>query len=141
MQIMPKVAFSSAVALFYRHRLWMDYNRMIKKTMQIFCQKWIFFQLGKSENDAFFISWNGFHYHLHVVFIFSCALLELWSEGTAPFEFSQLLAYRSGDMELVAKHLDELENENLRNLIASMISQNPSDRKSAEVYLDEQRGK
>lgn len=44
-------------------------------------------------------------------------------------------------MELVAKHLDELENENLRNLIASMISQNPSDRKSAEVYLDEQRGK
>lgn len=78
---------------------------------------------------------------LHVVFIFSCALLELWSEGTAPFEFSQLLAYRSGDMELVAKHLDELENENLRNLIASMISQNPSDRKSAEVYLDEQRGK
>lgn len=44
-------------------------------------------------------------------------------------------------MELVTKHLDELENENLRNLIASMISRNPSDRKSAEVYLDEQRGK
>lgn len=70
-----------------------------------------------------------------------CALLELWSEGTAPFEFSQLLAYRSGDMELVTKHLNELENENLRNLIASMISSNPADRRSAEVYLDEQRGK
>lgn len=70
-----------------------------------------------------------------------CALLELWSEGTAPFEFSQLLAYRSGDMELVTKHLNELENDNLRNLITSMISRNPADRKSAEVYLDEQRGK
>lgn len=73
--------------------------------------------------------------------ICSCALLELWSEGSAPFEFSQLLAYRSGDMELVAKHLDQLENENLRNLIASMISRIPSDRKSAEVYLDEERGR
>lgn len=70
-----------------------------------------------------------------------CALLELWGEGTTPFEFSQLLAYRSGDLELVTKHLDELENENLRNLISSMISRNPADRKSAEVYLDEQRGK
>lgn len=44
-------------------------------------------------------------------------------------------------MELVAKHLNELENDNLRNLITSMISRNPTDRKSAEVYLDEQRGK
>lgn len=75
------------------------------------------------------------------IFSAGCALLELWSEGTAPFEFSQLLAYRSGDLELVTKHLNELENDNLRNLITSMISRNPTDRKSAEVYLDEQRGK
>lgn len=67
--------------------------------------------------------------------------MELWSEGTAPFEFSQLLAYRSGDQELVTKHLDQLENNNLRDLIASMISRNPGDRKSAEVYLDEERGR
>lgn len=70
-----------------------------------------------------------------------CALLELWSEGTAAFEFSQLLAYRKGDLEVVTKHLDKLENEDLRNLIASMISRNPADRKSAEVYLFQQRGK
>lgn len=74
-------------------------------------------------------------------FSISCALLELWSEGTAPFEFSQLLAYRSGDQELVTKHLGQLENNNLRNLIASMISRTPEDRKSAEVYLDEERGR
>lgn len=71
----------------------------------------------------------------------SCALLELWSEGTAPFEFSQLLAYRSGDMELVTAHLDQLENDNLRQLISSMISLDPKERKSADVYLDEERGR
>lgn len=70
-----------------------------------------------------------------------CALLELWSEGTAPFEFSQLLAYRAGDLELVKKHLKGIENENLRNLIASMINRNPKERKSAEIYLDQMRGK
>lgn len=68
-------------------------------------------------------------------------MLELWSEGTAPFEFSQLLAYRAGDLELVKKHLKGIENENLRNLIASMINLNPKERKSAEIYLDQMRGK
>lgn len=72
---------------------------------------------------------------------FRCALLELWSEGTAPFEFSQLLAYRSGEMELVTNHLQQVENDNLRNLIASMISLDPKQRKSADVYLDEERGR
>lgn len=75
------------------------------------------------------------------IFSAGCALLELWSEGTAPFEFSQLLAYRAGEMELVKKHLKEIENENLRNLIASMISRNPKERKSAEIYLDQERGR
>lgn len=75
------------------------------------------------------------------IFSAGCALLELWSEGTAPFEFSQLLAYRAGEMELVNKHLKEIENKNLRKLIASMISLNPKERKSAEIYLDQHRGR
>lgn len=74
-------------------------------------------------------------------YVFSCALLELWSEGTAPFEFSQLLAYRAGEMELVKKHLSGIQNDNLAKLISSMISLNPEDRKSAEIYLDEERGR
>lgn len=74
-------------------------------------------------------------------YIFRCALLELWSEGTAPFEFSQLLAYRAGEMELVKKHLSGIQNEDLANLISSMISLNPDDRKTAEIYLDEERGR
>ncbi|XP_053946645.1 phosphoinositide 3-kinase regulatory subunit 4 isoform X1 [Anastrepha ludens] len=75
------------------------------------------------------------------IFSAGCALLELWTEGTAPFELSQLLAYRSGDNELVTKHLESIENEHLRTLLSSMINLNPMCRKSAEDYLDGERGR
>ncbi|EAA06372.6 AGAP000602-PA [Anopheles gambiae str. PEST] len=75
------------------------------------------------------------------IFSAGCALLELWTEGTAPFEFSQLLAYRRGEVDLVRKHLDGIENERLRQLVESMLSPDPRDRKSAELYLDQERGK
>ncbi|XP_055699019.1 phosphoinositide 3-kinase regulatory subunit 4 [Phlebotomus papatasi] len=74
------------------------------------------------------------------IFSAGCALLELWCEGTAPFEFSQLLYYRKGDQELVTKHLNGIDNARLRNLIASMLNRNPAERKSAEIYLDQERG-
>lgn len=75
------------------------------------------------------------------IFSAGCALLELWTEGTAtaPFEFSQLLTYRNGENELVLKHLKSIEDENLRNLFSSMLSINPKERKSAEIYLDMER--
>uniref|UniRef100_A0A182J607 non-specific serine/threonine protein kinase n=1 Tax=Anopheles atroparvus TaxID=41427 RepID=A0A182J607_ANOAO len=75
------------------------------------------------------------------IFSVGCALLELWTEGTAPFEFSQLLAYRRGDVDLVRKHLDGIENERLRELIRSMLNLDPRERKSAELYLDQERGR
>ncbi|EDW83237.1 uncharacterized protein Dwil_GK22752 [Drosophila willistoni] len=75
------------------------------------------------------------------IFSAGCALLELWTEGTAPFELSQLLAYRRGERELVEKHLAGIENERLRNLLASMIDIHSINRKSAEDYLDQERGK
>lgn len=75
------------------------------------------------------------------IFSAGCALLELWIEGTAPFEFSQLLAYRSGDQDLVSKHLQGIDNDHLRNLISSMLHRNPKERKSAEIYLDQERGR
>jgi len=76
------------------------------------------------------------------IFSAGCALLELWTEGigTAPFEFSQLLTYRNGENKLVNRHLNAIEDENLRNLLSSMLSINPKDRKSAEIYLDMERG-
>lgn len=77
------------------------------------------------------------------IFSAGCALLELWTEGTgtAPFEFSQLLTYRNGENELVMKHLKAIEDENLRSLLTSMLSINPKERKSAEIYLDMERGR
>ncbi|XP_049286740.1 phosphoinositide 3-kinase regulatory subunit 4 [Anopheles funestus] len=75
------------------------------------------------------------------IFSAGCALLELWTEGTAPFEFSQLLAYRRGEVDLVQKHLDGIENERLRELVESMLSLDARERKSAELYLDQERGK
>lgn len=76
------------------------------------------------------------------IFSAGCALLELWTEGTgtAPFEFSQLLTYRNGENEMVMKHLKNIEDDNLRELLTSMLSINPKERKSAEIYLDTHRG-
>lgn len=75
------------------------------------------------------------------IFSAGCALLELWTEGTAPFEFSQLLSYRNGDKELVTKHLNSIDDINLRSLLTSMLHINPKERKSAELYLDQERGR
>ncbi|XP_049532071.1 phosphoinositide 3-kinase regulatory subunit 4 [Anopheles darlingi] len=74
------------------------------------------------------------------IFSAGCALLELWTEGTAPFEFSQLLAYRRGEEDLVLRHLDGIEDGRLRELIRSMLSLEPRERLSAELYLDQERG-
>uniref|UniRef100_A0A2M4B9Q5 non-specific serine/threonine protein kinase n=1 Tax=Anopheles marajoara TaxID=58244 RepID=A0A2M4B9Q5_9DIPT len=74
------------------------------------------------------------------IFSAGCALLELWTEGTAPFEFSQLLAYRRGEEDLVLRHLNGIEDGRLRELIRSMLSLDPRERLSAELYLDQERG-
>lgn len=42
---------------------------------------------------------------------------------------------------MVEKHLESIENENLRNLLTSMLDLTPMNRKSAEDYLDQERGK
>ncbi|XP_018572792.1 phosphoinositide 3-kinase regulatory subunit 4 isoform X2 [Anoplophora glabripennis] len=73
------------------------------------------------------------------IFSAGCALLELWNELHVPFEYSQLLAYRSGKYS-PQKHLDKLEDPDLRVLISSMIEKEPSKRHSAEDYLAQHRG-
>lgn len=49
-----------------------------------------------------------------------------------------MFLYRAGEFKLVEEHLNGIENDNLRQLIASMISLNPNDRKSAETYILEE---
>lgn len=57
----------------------------------------------------------------HFFFKHRCALLELWNELHFPFDYSQLLSYRSGKYS-PQKHLDKLEDPNLRKLVSSMIN-------------------
>lgn len=47
------------------------------------------------------------------IFSAGCSLTELFNEGHPPFDFSQLLAYRSGEFN-VAQQLDKLEDKNIR---------------------------
>ncbi|CAG9829186.1 unnamed protein product [Diabrotica balteata] len=73
------------------------------------------------------------------IFSAGCALLELWNELHVPFEYSQLLAYCSGKYS-PEKHLNKLDDPNLRSLISSMIEKDPTKRKRADDYLAEYRG-
>ncbi|XP_033210037.1 phosphoinositide 3-kinase regulatory subunit 4 isoform X2 [Belonocnema kinseyi] len=74
------------------------------------------------------------------IFSAGCALTELYNEGHPPFDFSQLLAYRSGEYS-ASKHLDKIEDEGIREILISMLEKNPANRKSAEIYLSQARGK
>ncbi|XP_015597151.1 phosphoinositide 3-kinase regulatory subunit 4 isoform X2 [Cephus cinctus] len=74
------------------------------------------------------------------IFSAGCTLTELYNEGHPPFDFSQLLAYRNGEYS-ASKHLDKIEDTGIRELLCSMLERNPLNRKSAEIYLSQARGK
>ncbi|EFN87043.1 phosphoinositide 3-kinase regulatory subunit 4 isoform X1 [Harpegnathos saltator] len=73
------------------------------------------------------------------IFSAGCALTELYNEGHPPFDFSQLLAYRNNEYS-VSKHLDSIDDSGIRDLLSSMLERNPTNRKSAELYLSQARG-
>lgn len=70
-----------------------------------------------------------------------CALLELWNDGTPALDLPGLLAYRNGEDRPPTMTLPDTCEEELRTLLESMTERNPKDRRSAEIYLDEARGK
>ncbi|CAH0696333.1 unnamed protein product [Spodoptera exigua] len=74
------------------------------------------------------------------IFSAGCALLELWNDGTPALDLPGLLAYRNGEDRPSTMTLST-DDEELKNLLHSMTERNPRDRKSAELYLDEARGK
>ncbi|KAL3206907.1 hypothetical protein MRX96_039858 [Rhipicephalus microplus] len=63
---------------------------------------------------------------------------ELFTEGHPPFYFSQLLSYRSGEYS-PDKILEKIDDVDLREMIQHMLQKDPSQRLSAEQYLDQQR--
>ncbi|GAA5975929.1 hypothetical protein JCM10908_005330 [Rhodotorula pacifica] len=73
------------------------------------------------------------------VFSLGCVLAELWMEGTPPFTLSQLFKYREGEYSL-EPYLAEIEDVEIRSLIRSMLSLDPSARLSFADYLVQNRG-
>ncbi|KAI5713526.1 hypothetical protein M8J76_000865 [Diaphorina citri] len=75
------------------------------------------------------------------IFSAGCVLAELFSDGClAPFDFSQLLAYRNDEYS-PSPILDKLEDPRVRALISSMIQKIPAKRVSAENSLNNERGR
>ncbi|GAA6002182.1 hypothetical protein JCM10207_003113 [Rhodosporidiobolus poonsookiae] len=72
------------------------------------------------------------------VFAAGCVIAELWMEGTPPFTLSQLFKYREGEYNLDT-YLAEIEDVEIRSLIRSMISLDPSSRLSFADYLTHYR--
>ncbi|XP_047035131.1 phosphoinositide 3-kinase regulatory subunit 4 [Helicoverpa zea] len=74
------------------------------------------------------------------IFSAGCALLELWNDGTPALDLPGLLAYRNGEDRPPTMTLST-DDPQLRTLLHSMTERNPRDRRTAELYLDEARGK
>ncbi|XP_033097119.1 phosphoinositide 3-kinase regulatory subunit 4-like [Anneissia japonica] len=68
------------------------------------------------------------------IFSAGCVIAELFTEGHAPFDLSQLLAYRSGHYSPDAV-LDRIEDPHIKGLVKHMLQMDPSARYSAEEYL------
>jgi phosphoinositide-3-kinase regulatory subunit 4 len=71
------------------------------------------------------------------IFSLGCLLAELFMERPL-FDFAQLLAYRDRKYDPTQELLSEIHDKNILNMILSMISLNPSDRKTINEYLVEQ---
>lgn len=74
------------------------------------------------------------------IFSAGCVITELFTEGTSPFDLSQLLAYRAGEYT-PNKLAQTIEDVNIRELVIHMMQRDPAVRWTAERYLVDQRGK
>ncbi|XP_054707486.1 phosphoinositide 3-kinase regulatory subunit 4-like [Uloborus diversus] len=72
------------------------------------------------------------------IFSLGCALTELFTEGSSPFDFSQLLQYRSNEYD-PEKVLEKIEDSNIKKLVQSMMQKDPAARLNASEYLELQR--
>lgn len=74
------------------------------------------------------------------IFSAGCALTELFTEGHPPFDFAQLLEYRTGNYS-PDKCLDRIDDPDVKELLRHMMQRDPSMRLSAETYLRQERGR
>lgn len=69
------------------------------------------------------------------VFSVGCVLAQLFLDGEALFDLSQLLAYRKGETEHLTTCLNRIEDTNVRQMIAHMLQLEPEKRYTAQQYL------
>ncbi len=72
------------------------------------------------------------------IFSAGCVIAELFTEGTPPFDLSQLLSYRTGEYN-PSIVLQKIEDLHIRDLVRHMIQRDPASRSTAEEYLVQQK--
>ncbi|WOO86061.1 Phosphoinositide 3-kinase regulatory subunit 4 [Vanrija pseudolonga] len=73
------------------------------------------------------------------VFSAGCVLAETWTDGRNVFNLSELFAYRNGSLGL-GGILDNLAGDDVKSMIASMLSREPSERPTFDRILATYRG-
>ncbi|WRT63674.1 uncharacterized protein IL334_000597 [Kwoniella shivajii] len=68
------------------------------------------------------------------VFSAGCVLAEMWTDGRAVFNLSELFAYREGSVGLEGL-LDNIDNHEVKEMIAQMLSRDPASRPSFDLIL------
>ncbi|KAH0376692.1 protein kinase WD40, partial [Aureobasidium melanogenum] len=74
------------------------------------------------------------------IFSVGCVIAELFTEKPT-FTLSQLFKYRRGDYDPTHTTLNNIKDENIREMVAHMIQLDPAKRYSAEDYLQFWRGR
>ncbi|CAG8628971.1 18854_t:CDS:10 [Dentiscutata erythropus] len=73
------------------------------------------------------------------IFSLGCVIAELFLEGTPIFSLAQLFKYRTGEYD-PGVYLEKIEDADIRAMVKHMIHVDPSQRYTAEQYLQEWRG-
>ncbi|XP_039265322.2 phosphoinositide 3-kinase regulatory subunit 4-like [Styela clava] len=78
--------------------------------------------------------------HSMDIFSAGCVIAELFTDGTPPFDFSQLLAFRQKKYYPTAC-LAKIDDPHIKSLVEHMIQRDPRKRFTAEQYLTKWKGK
>ena len=73
------------------------------------------------------------------IFSAGCVLIELFTDGSPPFSFSQLLSYRAKKFDPI-KVIEKIKDPQIKKLVEHMIQRDPDARRNANSYLSEERG-
>lgn len=73
------------------------------------------------------------------VFSAGCVLLEMWSDGAPFFSLSELFQFREGDSSGIEAVLRNIDDSQVRTMIASMLASHPEDRPTFEKILADYR--